>query len=45
MTRLTAGDPAPAFTLSADDGSVVSTELLAGSRYVLNFYQIGRAHV
>ena len=38
MTRLAAGDPAPAFTLTADDGSVVSTESLAGSRYVLYFY-------
>ena len=38
MTRLAPGDPAPEFTLSADDGSVVSTESLAGSRYVLYFY-------
>jgi peroxiredoxin Q/BCP len=38
VTRLAPGDPAPEFTLSADDGSVVSTESLAGSRYVLYFY-------
>ena len=38
MPRLTAGDPAPSFRMSADDGSVVSNETLAGSRYVLYFY-------
>ena len=38
MTRLSAGDPAPPFTLTADDGSVVSNDSLAGSRYVLYFY-------
>ena len=38
MTRLAAGDPAPTFALSADDGSVVSNETLAGSRYALFFY-------
>ena len=38
MTRLTAGEPAPTFEMSADDGSVVSDETLAGSRYVLYFY-------
>ena len=38
MTRLAAGDPAPDFTLTADDGSVVSSDSLAGSRYVLYFY-------
>ncbi len=38
MTRLAAGDPVPAFQMSADDGSVVSNESLAGSRYVLYFY-------
>ena len=38
MTRLAAGDPAPDFSLTADDGSVVSSESLAGSRYVLYFY-------
>jgi peroxiredoxin Q/BCP len=35
---MAAGDPAPDFTLTADDGSVVSSESLAGSRYVLYFY-------
>ena len=38
MTRLSAGEPAPPFALTADDGSTVSTESLAGSRYVLYFY-------
>ena len=38
MTRLATGDRAPAFELTADDGSVVSSESLAGSRYVLYFY-------
>ena len=38
MTRLAAGDPAPAFELTADDGSVVSSDSLAGRRYVLYFY-------
>jgi peroxiredoxin Q/BCP len=38
MTRLSAGDPVPAFEMTADDGSVVSSESLAGSRYVLYFY-------
>ena len=38
MTRLSAGDPAPAFSLTTDDGSVVSSESLSGSRYVLYFY-------
>jgi peroxiredoxin Q/BCP len=38
MSRLEAGDPAPAFEMTADDGSVMSTESLAGSRYVLYFY-------
>ena len=38
MTRLSAGDPAPRFELSADDGGTVSSESLAGSRYVLYFY-------
>jgi peroxiredoxin Q/BCP len=38
MTRLAAGDPAPRFERSADDGSTVSNETLAGSRYVLYFY-------
>ena len=38
MTRLAAGDPVPAFQMSADDGSVVSNDSLAGTRYVLYFY-------
>ncbi len=38
MSRLTAGDPAPAFAMSADDGTTISTDSLAGSRYVLYFY-------
>ena len=38
MTRLQAGDPAPPFELAADDGEVVSSAALAGSRYVLYFY-------
>lgn len=38
MTRLVAGDPAPPFQLTADDGSTVSSHALAGRRYVLVFY-------
>jgi thioredoxin-dependent peroxiredoxin len=38
MTRLAAGDSVPAFQMSADDGTVVSSDSLAGSRYVLYFY-------
>jgi peroxiredoxin Q/BCP len=38
MSRLQSGDAAPPFEMSADDGSVVSSEALAGSRYVLYFY-------
>jgi thioredoxin-dependent peroxiredoxin len=38
MSRLSAGGAAPAFELTADDGSVVSSSELAGSRYVLYFY-------
>ena len=38
MSRLTAGDPAPDFSLSADDGQTVSSADLAGSRYALYFY-------
>jgi peroxiredoxin Q/BCP len=38
MTRLSVGDQAPAFEMTADDGSVVSNESLAGRRYVLYFY-------
>jgi thioredoxin-dependent peroxiredoxin len=38
MTRLAAGDPVPAFQMTADDGSVVSNDSLGGSRHVLYFY-------
>jgi peroxiredoxin Q/BCP len=38
MSRLSAGDPAPDFEMAADDGSVVSSGSLAGSRYALYFY-------
>jgi peroxiredoxin Q/BCP len=38
MTRLAAGDPVPAFSLTADDGSSVSSDDLLGRRYVLYFY-------
>ena len=38
MIRLIAGDPAPSFEMSADDGRVVSNMRLEGSRYVLYFY-------
>ena len=38
MTRLRAGDPAPTFELSTDEGTVVSSDSLAGTRYVLYFY-------
>jgi thioredoxin-dependent peroxiredoxin len=38
MSRLDAGDPAPDFSLTADDGSTVSSAGLAGMRYALYFY-------
>ena len=38
MSRLEAGDPAPEFSMTADDGTQVSSADLAGSRYVLYFY-------
>ena len=38
MSRLTQGDAAPPFELAADDGELVSSDALAGSRYVLYFY-------
>ncbi len=38
MTRLAIGHAAPDFEMAADDGSVVSSASLAGSRYVLYFY-------
>jgi thioredoxin-dependent peroxiredoxin len=38
MTRLQPGDAVPTFEMTADDGSVVTDESLAGTRYVLYFY-------
>ena len=38
MARLSSGDAAPTFDLVADDGTAVSSDSLAGSRYVLYFY-------
>ena len=38
MTRLSPGDPAPAFSLATDEGDTVSSDELAGRRYVLYFY-------
>jgi peroxiredoxin Q/BCP len=38
MTRLAVGDTAPDFTMTADDGSTVRRDSLAGWRYVLYFY-------
>lgn len=38
MTRLGAGEAAPYFSMASDDGSVVTSEDLAGGRYVLYFY-------
>ncbi len=38
MTRPNPGDPAPSWKLTADDGSVVSSDSLRGERYVLYFY-------
>jgi len=38
MSRLTVGDAAPPFELVADDGELVSSASLAGSRHVLYFY-------
>jgi len=35
---LTTGDAAPPFELAADDGEVITSAELAGSRYVLYFY-------
>jgi len=32
------GEPAPPFAMTADDGRVVTSESLAGQRYVLYFY-------
>lgn len=38
MSRLTVGEAAPPFELTADDGRTVSSAALAGARYVLYFY-------
>ena len=38
MARLETGDPAPDFTLEADDGSTVTLSALRGRRVVLYFY-------
>ncbi len=38
MTRPDAGEAAPEFAMTADDGSIVSTQSLAGTRHVLMFY-------
>lgn len=38
MRRPNPGDPVPAFQMTADDGSLVSSQDLAGQRYVLYFY-------
>ena len=38
MSRLSIGDPAPAFALEADDGTVVRLADLAGQRLVVYFY-------
>jgi len=38
MTRPNVGDPVPPFEMSADDGNLVSSESLRGTRYVLYFY-------
>ncbi|MGA8247796.1 MAG: thioredoxin-dependent thiol peroxidase [Nocardioides sp.] len=38
MTRLSPGDPAPDFTLPADDGSSVSLQDLRGRKVIVYFY-------
>ncbi len=38
MTRLSPGDPAPDFTLPADDGSTVSLADLRGRKVIVYFY-------
>ena len=38
MSRAKVGDQVPSFSMTADDGTVVSAEGLAGRRYVLYFY-------
>jgi peroxiredoxin Q/BCP len=38
MARLEAGDEVPTFEMTADDGTLVSSAGLTGTRYVLYFY-------
>jgi peroxiredoxin Q/BCP len=38
MTQPRVGDPVPPFEMQADDGSTVSSQGLAGHRYVIYFY-------
>lgn len=38
MTQPRVGDPVPTFEMQADDGSTVSSQGLAGHRYVIYFY-------
>ena len=38
MGRLEVGDPVPDFAMTADDGAVVTSKDLTGTRYVLYFY-------
>ena len=38
MTRPAVGDPVPPFEMSADDGELVSSTSLLGTRFVLFFY-------
>ncbi|MDP9250896.1 MAG: thioredoxin-dependent thiol peroxidase [Chloroflexota bacterium] len=38
MSRPKEGEPVPKFTMTADDGSVISDESMTGQRYVLYFY-------
>ena len=38
MSRPNPGDPVPPFQMSADDGTLVSSESLSGRRYILYFY-------
>jgi thioredoxin-dependent peroxiredoxin len=38
MTRLSAGDPAPDFTLPSDDGSTVTLSGLRGRKVIVYFY-------
>ena len=38
MSRPQAGDVAPQFSMTADDGTLVTSDTLAGARFVLYFY-------